>query len=129
MSRMMTVEKELTTPFGIALYVEVGVSISSELDSHGSCIDLRCEDTGEEQDCLGVGKSYPHLFLVEGLILDTRLVSRDPFYGNKPLPVIKESGVGWRIGEEHPDDNRPDACSAAKLPINVSAKNWKWSRC
>lgn len=79
-------------------------------------MNSRCKDTRKEQDCLWVGKRHPHLFLVEGFVLDTRFVSGDSFNSNETLPVVEKSRVGWRIGEEEPDDDRPYACCAAKLP-------------
>ena len=112
----MTVEKEFTTPFGIALIVKVGVSNIPPLQMYPQCVDLRCEDAGEEQNGLGVCKSHPDLFLVEGLVFNTRFIPGDSFNGNKPLPVVKKSRVGWGIGEEEPNDERPYTCSAAKLP-------------
>lgn len=49
MSRIIMVENELTTPFGIALVMQILISLRL-FASVNFARDLRCEDANEEQD-------------------------------------------------------------------------------
>ena len=94
MSRMMTVEKELTTPFGIALVCVNRVSVwLVPYTAMRLGVDLRRKDTYEEQDSLGVREAHPHLLLVKSLVLNSRLVAGNPFDSYHSLAVAQEPRV------------------------------------
>lgn len=73
------------------------------------------EDGDEEKDGFGIPESDNSLLLVEVLVLDTGLVSRNSLDCNDPLALIKEPGIRGRVGKRKPDDKCPEASNTTKL--------------
>ena len=64
------------------------------------------EGSGEgEQPCLGVSQSFDHLFLLERLVLHTRLVLPDPEDGLRALLRGEEPGIRRGVWEQEPVKN------------------------
>lgn len=113
-SRIIMVEKELTTPLGIAL-----CQISTEttdwdiVDKIGG--HVRRKDRNKEEDCLGVCQGHRHLLLVERLVLDSGLIARNALHRNETLALVEKPGAGRGIRKQEPDHHRPNASCTPKL--------------
>jgi hypothetical protein len=55
--------------------------------------DLRCEDTGEDQDSLGVQKAQLDLAFIERLVLDTHVIARNTLDSKELLALGKKACV------------------------------------
>jgi hypothetical protein len=55
--------------------------------------DGSSEDGDKDQDGLGVPERHDSLLLVETLVLDTSLVSRNPLDCDKSLALVEEPGI------------------------------------
>lgn len=98
MSLMIIVEKEFTTPLGIALIVLVlaflGIVVGHVV-FHSSWLKrisnrtkyLRCEYRGEKQKSLGIDESHQSLLSVKSLVLYTYLVPGNSLHGNESLTM------------------------------------------
>jgi hypothetical protein len=78
------------------------------------------KDADEDKNRLGIGKAFDRLVLVEGLVLNARLVGRYALDGDQALPVGEEAGAGRRVGEEEPDDDSPQAGRTTELSQDIS---------
>lgn len=76
---------------------------------------IRGKNRNEEKKSLGIGKSNQDLTFVKRLVLDASLITGNTLDCNQTLSVVQESCVGWRIGEEEPDNDSPQAGRATKL--------------
>lgn len=85
-SRMIIVEKELTTPLGIALF-RVCTRVSRNIRENAIILmhHLRRKDRDEEQDCLRVSNAFKSLRTVEGLGFDPSLVTSNSLHRDESL--------------------------------------------
>ena len=83
---MMIVEKELTTPFGMALNY---VSIMLLRWKFG---DLRSKHTGEDEQSLGIQEPQLDLLGVEGGIFDSSIVCCHSLDGDEAFAVGEKFG-------------------------------------
>lgn len=91
-SRIMTVEKELTTPFGIALEITSVNATWNKGREH-----VRSKYRCKQEEGFGVHKGHTSLGLVEFLILDTHFVTGYTLHSDETLTMIQEAGVRGRI--------------------------------
>lgn len=117
-SFMMMVEKELTTPFGIALWwsaFSIGdiTTMLNAIRRASGCV--RCEHADEKKYSLGVFEYQPNLVYVEVLVLDAGPIPGNSFDRDEFLAVVQKLGVRGRVGEDEPDDRRPKCCETTQL--------------
>lgn len=89
MSRMIIVEKELTTPFGMALFQ----LNQHETEQMCSTDDSRCEDTDENENSLGIKETQLDLTLIKGLVFNAHVVTRNAFDSDKSLTLREKAGI------------------------------------
>jgi hypothetical protein len=107
----MIVEKEFTTPLGMALFEVCKPNIRyRRCRGH-----LRCEDTDEDQDRLRVEETQFDLTLVERFVLDSSLVASNTLDSNESLALVKKGCIRRRVGQYYPYNQGPDARGASEL--------------
>jgi hypothetical protein len=96
MSRIMMVEKELTTPLGMALILRLELLYPHfrAIRSKAHRWDLRSKNTGEDKNGLGVRETSNDLSFVKMLVLNTSFIVRDTLNSNQSLAMVEEDRIG-----------------------------------